>query len=140
MTELYVQASGDPAAPAIVFLHGGSISGRMWQPQVERLSEYYCLVPDLPEHARSAAIQPFTLQGAACEVAKLIQERIPNGRAHLVGLSVGGAVGLELLRTQPAVVHRAILSGTTPKLGRGLATLIELLRRRPNCESQTCLI
>lgn len=90
MTELCVHTSGDPTSPAIVFLHGGSMSGRMWQPQVEGLSEYYCLVPDLPEHARSAAIQPFTLQGAACEVAKLIQERIPNGRAHLVGGRRGG--------------------------------------------------
>ena len=84
MTELYVQTSGDPTSPAIVFLQGG-LSGRMWQPQVKHLSEYYCLVPDLPEHARSAAIKPFTLQGAACEVAKLIRVRIPSGRAYVVG-------------------------------------------------------
>ncbi len=127
MTELYVHTSGDPASPAIVFLHGGGVSGRMWQPQLEELTEYYCLAPDLPEHARSAASKPFALPGAAAEVAKLIRERIPNGRAHLVGLSVGGAVGLEVLRTQPTVVQRAILSGTTPKLGRGLALLIELI-------------
>jgi len=127
MAELYVHASGNTSSPALVFLHGGGASGRMWQPQLERLTEYHCLAPDLPEHAHSAAIQPFTLPGAADEVAKLIRARSPNGRATIVGLSVGGAVGLELVRTHPEVVHRMILSGTTPKLGRGLATLIELI-------------
>lgn len=126
MTELDLQKVGAATSPAIVFLHGGGLSGRMWQPQIERLSEYYCLAPDLPEHAQSASIKPFTLQKAASEVVKLIQTHVPSGRANIVGLSVGGAVGLELLRTHPEVINRAILSGTTPKVGRTLAQIIGL--------------
>jgi len=127
MAELYMQKAGAATSPAIVFLHGGGISGRMWQPQLERLSEFYCLVPDLPEHAQSASIRPFTLQKATSEVVKLIQAYVPSGRANIVGLSVGGAVGLELLRTHPEVISRAILSGTTPKVGRRLAQIIGLI-------------
>ena len=70
MTELYVHKSGTNTLPAIVFLHGAGISGRMWQPQLERLSEFYCLAHDLPEHAQSASIKPFTLQKATSEIAK----------------------------------------------------------------------
>lgn len=126
MSELYVRVTGDVAAPAIVFLHGGGLSGRMWQPQTERLTEFYCLAPDLPEHVYSAALKPFTLERAAAEIARLIRERVPDAQAHVVGLSIGAAVGLELLRTNPELVRRAILSGTTPKLGRGLVKIAEL--------------
>jgi pimeloyl-ACP methyl ester carboxylesterase len=127
MAELYMQKAGAATSPAIVFLHGGGISGRMWQPQIERLSEYYCLAPDLPEHAQSASIKPFTLQKATSEVVKLIQAHVPSGKANIVGLSVGGAVGLELLCTHPEVINRAILSGTTPKVGRILAQIIGVI-------------
>lgn len=127
MTELYVQKAGTVTSPAIVFLHGGGISGRMWQPQVEHLSEFYCLIPDLPEHGYSAARQPFTLAGAAADVATLIREAVPSGRAHLVGLSIGGAVGLEVLRTQPEVVERALLSGATPRLAQWLVALTDFI-------------
>ncbi|NOK58807.1 MAG: Lysophospholipase, alpha-beta hydrolase superfamily [Chloroflexi bacterium AL-W] len=116
MSELYVRVTGDVAAPAIVFLHGGGLSGRMWQPQTERLTEFYCLAPDLPEHVHSAA----------AEIARLIRERVPGAQAHIVGLSIGAVVGLELLRTNPKLVRRAILSGTTPKLGRGLVKMAKL--------------
>lgn len=126
MSELYVRVTGDVAAPAIVFLHGGGLSSRMWQPQTERLTEFYCLAPDLPEHVHSAALKPFTLERAVSEVARLIHERVPGAQAHIVGLSIGAAVGLELLRTNPELVRRAILSGTTPKLGRGLVKMVEL--------------
>jgi pimeloyl-ACP methyl ester carboxylesterase len=40
---------------------------------------------------------------------------------------MGAAVGLELLRTHPEVVDRAILSGTTPKLGRELVQMIDAM-------------
>ncbi len=127
MAELYVHKSGVATLPAIVFLHGGGISGRMWQPQLEHLTEYYCLAPDLPEHARSAAVTPFTLQKATSEVIKLIRESVPSGQANIVGLSVGAAVGLELLRAHPEAVNRAILSGITPKVGRRLAQVIDAI-------------
>lgn len=128
MAKLYVHVAGAARLPAIVFLHGGGASGRMWQPQIQGLSgEYYCLTPDLPGHANSAEIRPFSLQTAAGEVTRLIQELTSNKSAYIVGLSIGAAVGLELLRTRPETIDRAILSGTTPKLGRGLVQVINAM-------------
>ncbi len=49
-------------SPGLVLLHGLWLSGSMWQPQIELLSdEYHCLAPDLPEHGRSTDIGPLTL-------------------------------------------------------------------------------
>jgi pimeloyl-ACP methyl ester carboxylesterase len=128
MTQLYVHSSGEASLPTIVFLHGGGLSGRMWQPQLEGLgNDFHCLAPDLPGHANSAAIKPFSLQTAGAEAGRLIQESVRGKRAYIVGVSMGAAVGLELLRTYPEVVDRAILSGTTPKLGRELVQIIDAM-------------
>lgn len=127
MTSLFVHETGDSTGPPIVFLHGGGLSGRMWQPQMEALTEFHCLAPDLPEHGRSLAVGPFTLRGAADAVIALIREQIPAKRAHLVGLSIGGAVGLEVLCTAPECVDKAVLSGPTPALGRTLATVVDAI-------------
>jgi len=81
---LYTITTGDPTAPAIVFLHGAGLSGRMWQPQMECLTDYYCLAPDLPEQGKSLDIAPFQLEDAARRVIELIAARVPGQRAHLV--------------------------------------------------------
>ncbi|MEI2689071.1 MAG: alpha/beta hydrolase [Anaerolineae bacterium] len=127
MTALYVHEAGDPAGKPILFLHGGGLSGRMWQPQMDALSEFHCLAPDLPEHGRSAAVAPFTLRGAAEAVVALIRDRIAGQRAHMVGLSIGAAVGLEILCVAPQCVDKALLSGPTPSFGKGLAALVDAI-------------
>ncbi len=120
---LYVYESGSTTAQAIVFLHGGGLSGRMWQPQIEGLPEYHCIVPDLPEQGQSVGTGPFTLDGAAQDVAGIIRERVPSGRAHIVGLSLGGAVGLTVLRLFPQMVDHLIVSGTAAGLGKVLGAI-----------------
>jgi pimeloyl-ACP methyl ester carboxylesterase len=120
---LYVHESGSRTAPAIVFLHGAGLSGCMWQPQFTRLPDYYCLAPDLPEQGRSTEIGPLQLEDTALEVAALIRERVPSGRAHVVGLSLGGAVALTLLRVVPECVDYILVSGTSTRLGPMLSAL-----------------
>jgi pimeloyl-ACP methyl ester carboxylesterase len=117
--------TGDPTAPAIVFLHGGGLSRRMWQPQLESLVDFHCLAPDLPEHGQSRSIAPFTLEDSARQVAALIREKVPEARAHLVGLSLGGAVTLTMLRQAPEVVATAMVSGTAAKINRFLGAVSE---------------
>jgi pimeloyl-ACP methyl ester carboxylesterase len=45
-------------------------------------------------------------------VAELIRSRVDAGRAHVVGISLGAQVGVQLLATEPKLVDRAALSGT----------------------------
>jgi len=97
----------------------------MWQPQLERLAHFHCLAPDMPEHGESRAIQPFTLEDTARRIVGLIQERVPGGRASLVGLSLGGAVALTVLRLSPQVVARAMVTGTAAKISQALGRIAE---------------
>ncbi len=107
-----MRESGPVGAPAIVFLHGGEYSGQSWQPVVERMQRYRCLVPDLPQHGESLQRGPFEMDGAAIAVAELVRSRLGTGRVHLVGLSLGAQVGAQLLATEPKLVDRAVLCGT----------------------------
>lgn len=121
--ELFVEEHGSRKNPSIVLLHGGGLGGRMWEPQVRRLKDkYHCVVPDLPQQGRSAHIAPFSLADAAERVARLIQQCC-QGRAHLVGLSLGGAVALTVMLQSPEVVGRVVVSGTSARLGRMLGQL-----------------
>jgi pimeloyl-ACP methyl ester carboxylesterase len=109
---LFVRESGPVGAPAIIFLHGGELSGQAWQPVVERMQRYRCLVPDLPQHGKSSQQGPFQMDAAAVAVAELIRSRVSTGRVHVVGHSLGAQVGVQLLATEPELVDRAVLCGT----------------------------
>ena len=110
--DMFVRESGPARAPAIVFLHGGNMSGWSWEPVVERLPQYRCLVPDLPHYGKNFQHGPFEMGRAAAAVAELIRAHVGAGRAHVVGFSLGSQVGVQLLATEPQLVDRAVLSGT----------------------------
>ena len=116
--DLFVRESGPVGAPTIVFLHGAYTSGWFWEPVVERMQQQYrCLVPDLPHYGKSFEQGPFEMGRAATAVAELIRSRAGTGRAHVVGLSLGAQVGVQLLATEPKLVDRAVLCGTTHQHG-----------------------
>jgi pimeloyl-ACP methyl ester carboxylesterase len=108
--DLFVRESGPVNAPAIVFLHGGLMSGWTWDPVVTRMKHYRCLVPDLPQYGKSFQQGPFEMSRAVEAVAELVRTRASSGRAHLVGFSLGAQVGVQLLATEPQLIDRAVLS------------------------------
>lgn len=110
--DLFVRESGQVDAPAVVFLHGGIVSGWSWDPVVAQLQHYRCLVPDLPQYGKSFEQGPFNMTQAAQAIAELIRSQSRQGRAHVVGFSLGAQVAVQLMATQPDLVDRAVLSGT----------------------------
>ncbi len=119
---LYTRESGNPTSPAIVFLHGGGLSSQSWLPVMERLPEFYCLAPDLPEQGQSKDI-PFSINGSADAVLEVIHQKVPGRKVHLVALSLGGPVALTLLRLAPELFEAVILSGSSGHFSRWLAEL-----------------
>lgn len=110
---LYINETGTPAAPTIVFLHGIGTSGWMWWQQIAALADFHCLNVDLPGHGKSNHVTWLSLADTADHIAAIIQARATNGRAHVVGLSLGGHVALVLLERHTKVVDHAVISGVT---------------------------
>lgn len=110
--DLYIKETGKDNNETIIFLHGGGISGWMWDKQVEAFSDYHCIVPDLPEHGKSVEVKPFTMKGAAEMIIDIIQNQARNGKAHIVGISLGAQIIVQILSRAPEVVDHALISGT----------------------------
>ncbi len=94
----------------VVFLHGLGATAGMWTGHVLALPEFRCLCPDLPGHGSAAGRPWVSMAETVREVAELI-ERTPEQRAHVVGLSLGGAVAIELMNTRPELLDRVIVDG-----------------------------
>lgn len=49
---------------------------------MERLTEFFCLTPDLPRHGRSAELPTRSLASIRVQVDHLIRERVLGGQVH----------------------------------------------------------
>jgi 3-oxoadipate enol-lactonase len=119
------------SGPAILFLHGFSLDSRVWRPQIEALQgEHRCLAPDLPGFGPQGVVEGhFVL---AEEMARLL-DRHEVDRAHVVGLSMGGSVAVDLALARPdrvrsLVLIDALLVGRSP--GRPAWSLLVSLTKR----------
>lgn len=109
------------ATPTVLFLHGGNVAGWMWQDQVAALADHHSLVPDLPGFGASANQPWTTMAGVADELAAEIARSAHEGRAHVVGLSLGAVLGTVLTARHPEVVRSALLTGAPLQGLRGPA-------------------
>ncbi len=102
---------GNPQGIPLVLIHGGAGGVWTWDETVNFLSDFRCLIPELPEHGSSQSNGPFTIETAAQGIVQSIQEWAPSGKAHVFGLSVGGQIVVEMLAREPAFWASAIISG-----------------------------
>ncbi|MBJ7600475.1 MAG: alpha/beta hydrolase [Candidatus Nephthysia bennettiae] len=90
--------------PTIVFLHGFFGDSRVWRPQFEGLADEFDVVAwDAPGCGHSSdPPETFRMPEYADCLAGFIRQ-LGLERPHLVGLSFGGALALELYRRHPMV-------------------------------------
>ena len=99
--------------PPVVFVHGAAEDSRSWGPQLTGLADAFTVIAwDEPGAGRSSDVpENFDLADYAHCLADLI-EATALGPAHVVGLSWGGTLVLELYRQRPQQVKALILADT----------------------------
>lgn len=100
--------------PVIVFGHSYLWDSQMWAPQVEALSQHYrCIVPELWAHGDSdfAPSSTRSLTDYAQQILALM-DHLDIETFSLVGLSVGGMWGTELVSLAPQRVNALVLMDT----------------------------
>jgi pimeloyl-ACP methyl ester carboxylesterase len=98
--------------PALVLLHGGfGISSSMWRRQLAGLSDEFTVVAwDAPGCGHSSdPPEVFGASGYADCLAAFI-EALGLGRPHVLGLSFGAVLALELYRWHPTVPKTLVLA------------------------------
>ena len=121
------QAAGPDDAPLVVFAHCSLGHGGLWKGVMAELSDQWrCVATDLPGHGQSSrGDTSISLQDQAARDVASVAEAFADGRAHLVGLSLGGAImaratiripGLarSLAMLEPILMH--LLNATHPEM------------------------
>jgi pimeloyl-ACP methyl ester carboxylesterase len=96
--------------PPVVFVHGYVGDRRTWRPQIDDLSdEFTALAWDAPGFGGSSdPPETFDLADFADCLSAFI-DALGLGRPHVVGLSFGGGLALELYRRHPTVPMSLVL-------------------------------
>ncbi|WP_203339520.1 alpha/beta fold hydrolase [Planococcus beijingensis] len=97
----------------ILFIHGIGASRWMWWQQEKAFSDYPIILVDLPGHGKSVSTPWISLMGTTDLIAKDV---LKNRAAHVVGISLGGHIALELAKQYPEKVLSAFISGITVTL------------------------
>ena len=97
--------------PPIILLHGFVGDSREWRPEIEALSGEFTVVAwDAPGAGQSAdPPETFGLADYADSLAAFV-DALGLRRPHVVGLSFGGALALELYRRHPALPRSLVLA------------------------------
>lgn len=105
--------SGTRHPESVVYLHGALLGSRMWHAQSGVPARKHRVFVDLPGVGRSAGLHWRSITEVADQVAEVIETVARGGRAHVVGFSLGGNVGVHLVHRHPRLVRSALLSGLT---------------------------
>ncbi len=108
---------GPAGAPLVVLGSSIGTSSVLWEQVVPILADRYRVVAwDLPGHGRARpATEPFTIAELADAVAEAVSG---SGPVFYAGVSLGGAVGLELLLRHPELVKAAAIVCSGAKIGQ----------------------
>ncbi|MBE1554190.1 alpha/beta fold hydrolase [Sporosarcina limicola] len=101
---------GNKEGPLVVFIHGGGVSGWMWDKQVEHFSNYYCLVPTLQGHGCRSEETSFSIKKNAPEIIDLIEQKRNGREVNVVGFSIGAQITVEMLSLAPDLIHSAVIN------------------------------
>ena len=135
--------------PALVLLHGGfGFDSRSWRRQLDALSDAFTVVAwDAPGCGRSSDPPPtFRLPDYADCLAGFI-DALRLATPHVLGLSFGGALALQLFDRHPTVPRTLVLSGAyagwagslpPDEVARRRARLAADMQRPPSRPSRCC--
>jgi pimeloyl-ACP methyl ester carboxylesterase len=112
--ELYYEVSGE--GQPLVFIHGLGSSARDWQFQVPVFCNRYQVITfDLRGHGKSSKpAGPYSIPLFADDTAALMKH-LGLGPAHVVGISLGGMVALQLALSAPAQIASLTVVNAGPE-------------------------
>ncbi|MBI5091175.1 MAG: 2-succinyl-6-hydroxy-2,4-cyclohexadiene-1-carboxylate synthase [Candidatus Hydrogenedentes bacterium] len=111
--------TGNPAGPAILFLHGFLGAHDDWDEVVQRLAPVYrCVTIDLPGHGRSVGASCLDDYGMVATADAVIEVADEAGLDHfsVVGYSMGGRIALYLATVFAMRLDCLVLESASPGL------------------------
>jgi 2-succinyl-6-hydroxy-2,4-cyclohexadiene-1-carboxylate synthase len=115
---LWYETKGDRSKDPLVLLHGFTGTHSTWDQLGELLAErHYLILPDLPGHGKSGvslSIPDMGVRATSEAVVELLRLESGNGKAALLGYSLGGRVALDIACNHQDLLSSLILEGASP--------------------------
>ncbi|MCS7287162.1 MAG: alpha/beta hydrolase [Anaerolineae bacterium] len=114
---IHYEEVNPPGSPPVLLLHGLGSAGADWFFQFEALSRagFRVLAPDLRGFGRSSAPPKITVKAMADDMA-IFLKKLNAYPAHVVGISMGGAVALQLALDHRDLVSKLVLVNTFARM------------------------
>lgn len=131
---LNYRIAGKGKGVPLVLIHAWPLSSRMWEKQLEALSDQFCVIaPDVPGLGKSPRQSAPSIAEAARQAAELLDHLQIKEPVMISGLSVGGYVTFEFIRQFPERVRAVGLFATranadTPEVRERRFKNIEFLK------------
>ncbi|WP_439576268.1 alpha/beta fold hydrolase [Elioraea sp.] len=114
MATVTLAATEQGEGPPVVILHGLFGSAQNWGTVAKRLAATHRMIAaDLRNHGSSPHTAAMDYPAMAADVAALIEARA-DGRAAVIGHSMGGKVAMWLALTRPELVERLVVVDVAP--------------------------
>ena len=100
--------------PAVLLIHGLGVTGESWGFQLPALisAGYRAVAPDLRGHGNSGYLgSENCIDELAADMAALL-DHLEIPAAHIIGISLGGAVAIQLAIDYPQLVDKLVLVNT----------------------------
>lgn len=122
----HVDGKGQP----LLFIHGLGSSMQDWESQVTEFAKKYQVITlDLRGHGKSDKPEgPYSIPLFSADAADLLKS-LSIGLAHIVGISLGGAVAFQLAIDHPELVKTLTIVNSAPTLGEPAQAQQEVERR-----------
>ncbi|RPJ15704.1 MAG: alpha/beta hydrolase [Desulfobacteraceae bacterium] len=117
----------NPEKPTLVFIHGSGGSSVLWEKQIDALKEVNTIALDLPGHGRSSGPGMDSVADYCKAVADFIETVEVPGPVPC-GLSIGGAIVLQLILEHKERYKAAILVNTGARL-RVMPLILETIKK-----------
>ena len=111
---LRVRFQGLGEGPPLLFLHGSPSCGTIWAPLAAKLSDYHCILLDLPGFGLSDPInyRSQDVQALVTDIIESVLKALELDKVTLVGSSSGGTMAYWYAIAKPQRVERMVQLGT----------------------------
>ncbi|MGQ0703138.1 MAG: alpha/beta fold hydrolase [Gemmatimonadales bacterium] len=113
--QLAIDQRGSGTGPPILFIHGFPLDHTIWDHQLDTLTGFHRIAPDLRGMGRSEAPDLGYSMSTYAEDLIGVLDAVGEARVVVCGLSLGGYVAFELLRRWRERVSGLILMDTRPE-------------------------
>lgn len=109
-TKLYYEMMGE--GHPLILIHGGLLDSRMWDGQFKTFAARYKVIRyDIRGYGKSAPLKgKYSHVKDIFELLKFLQ----IDHAHVIGLSLGGAIAINFALDHPEMISSMILASTAP--------------------------